>query len=310
MHIRVGYEIALELDQPTPLYTLMGVHPDRAADIRVLNPQSCMPKVEKHSFIDMFGNRCTRLVAPAGEFSMRFDAIVEDSGLPDEADPTAEQLLPHELPDECLIYLLGSRYCETDKLSSLAWKLFGGIQGGWQRVEAICDYVHRRLTFSYGFARATRTAAEAHDERVGVCRDFAHLAVALCRCLNIPARYVNGYMGDIGIEPDPAPMDFNAWFEVYLGGRWYTFDARHNERRIGRIVVARGRDATDVPLLQTFGPHRLTRFEVWTEETTVPIGATPLLTRRMRETIRASRFGPPGRSPHDLGVSADARSLL
>jgi len=161
---------------------------------------------------------------------------------------------------------LGSRYCDTQKLSDLAWSMFGGITGGWQRVQAICDYVHDRITFGYHYARNDRTASEGHDERTGVCRDFAHLAVTLCRCMNIPARYCTGYLGDIGVPADPAPMDFSAWFEVFLSGRWYTFDARHNHPRIGRVVIARGRDAADVAISTTFGSARLTRFMVITEE--------------------------------------------
>ncbi len=175
-----------------------------------------------------------------------------------------------ELPDDTLLYLIGSRYCETDKLSQTAWDLFGGVRPGWTRVQAIVDFVHNHITFGYKYARSTRTASEAFEERVGVCRDFAHLAVAFCRCMNIPARYVNGYLGDIGVPPDPAPMDFSAWFEAYIGGEWYTFDARHNVPRIGRIVVARGRDAADIPLINSFGPHALKTFSVWTEETTEP----------------------------------------
>jgi transglutaminase-like putative cysteine protease len=171
-----------------------------------------------------------------------------------------------DLPDDVLGYLLGSRYCETDHLSDLAWKLFGRLPPGWARVQAIVDYVHNHLSFGYGYARATRTAAQAHEERVGVCRDFAHLAITLCRCMNIPARYVNGYLGDIGVPADPAPMDFSAWMEVFLDGKWYTFDPRHNVPRVGRVVIARGRDATDVPLLHSFGPHRLSLFKVWTYE--------------------------------------------
>jgi transglutaminase-like putative cysteine protease len=181
-------------------------------------------------------------------------------------NPLACETPVEELPDDVLGYLLGSRYCETDHLSGLAWNLFGHMPPGWARVQAIVDYVHNRLSFGYGYARSTRTAAQAHEERVGVCRDFAHLAITLCRCMNIPARYVNGYLGDIGVPEDPAPMDFSAWVEVFLDGKWYTFDPRHNMRRIGRVVIARGRDATDVPLLHSFGPHRLSLFKVWTYE--------------------------------------------
>lgn len=308
MLIRVGYEIAIEVDQSTPLYTLMGVHPDREADIRWSRPARGEPQAGARRFTDAFGNACQRLVARPGVTVLRYDAVVEDGGLPDAHPLDTGQVPPDDLPDECLVYLLGSRYCETDKLAPTAWKLFGHVEPGLSRVQAICDYVNSRLDFSYGFARATRTAAEAHDERVGVCRDFAHLAVTFCRALNIPARYVNGYMGDIGIEPDPAPMDFNAWFEAFIGGRWYTFDARHNMPRIGRIVVARGRDATDVPLLHTFGPHRLRRFEVWTHEHE---GALPLAVAARRPRGETSRHcGPPGRSPRDFGQGERITSLL
>lgn len=307
MLIRVGHRVAIQVDQPTALYTLMGVHPVRQADMRWSRSQILNRPATASSFIDGFGNECQRLVAQPGVTFLQYDAVVEDPGKPDAAAPEAGQVPPDRLPDEYLVYLLGSRYCETDRLSPLAWKLFGDVPEGWSRVQAICDYVHDRLTFSYGFARATRTAVEAHEERVGVCRDFAHLAVTFCRAMNIPARYVNGYMGDIGVEPDPAPMDFNAWFEAYLGDRWYTFDARHNERRIGRIVVARGRDATDVPLIHSFGPHRLHRFEVWTEEFN---GALPMEIGRHRRSEGSSRFGPPGRSPRDLGQGESVTNLL
>jgi transglutaminase-like putative cysteine protease len=201
---------------------------------------------------------------------MRGDGIIVDSGVPDMIAPAAPENPVAKLPDDVLVFLLGSRYCETDKLSQTAWDLFGAKSPGWTRVQAIADYVHERIKFGYAHARATRTALEAHEERVGVCRDFAHLLITFCRCLNIPARYVNGYLGDIGVPPDPAPMDFSAWVEVFLDNRWYTFDARHNEPRIGRIVVARGRDATDVPLINSFGPHVLKSFKVWTDEVAAP----------------------------------------
>jgi transglutaminase-like putative cysteine protease len=205
-------------------------------------------------------------VAPKGTFRLGREGTIRDSGRPDTVDRSLGEVPVPELPPDVLVYLLGSRYCETDRLSEMAWKRFGRLKPGWSRVEAIVDFVHERLKFGYQFARSTRTAAEAYQERIGVCRDFAHLTITLCRCLNIPARYVNGYLGDIGVPPNPAPMDFSAWCEVYLGGRWCTFDARHNTPRIGRIVVARGRDATDVPLLHTFGQHALTNFTVWTDE--------------------------------------------
>lgn len=306
MLIRLGYEVELEVEQTTPLYTLMGVHPDYRRRVRWSRPPAGEPQDGARLFHDGFGNVGQRLTAQAGVTTLRFDAIVEDDGKPDAYVPEAGQVSPDDLPDECLGYLLASRYCESDKLSGLAWKMFGHIPGGWARVQAICDYVNFRLSFSYGYARSSRTAAEAYEERVGVCRDFAHLAIAFCRALNIPARYVNGYMGDIGVEPDPAPMDFNAWFEAYLGGRWYTFDPRHNVRRIGRVVVARGRDAADVALLHTFGPHRLRKFEVWTHEHE---GAMPIKMPTGERERGFGRYGPPGRSPLDLGGD-DTRYLL
>ena len=229
------------------------------------------PNVHTRDYTDVFGNICTRLVAPTGLIEIRNDFIIADSGLPDAVVPNATQVPLHELPDEALMYLLGSRYCDTQKLTDFAWSTFGQINGGWQRVQAICDYVHERIEFGYHFARSDRTAFEGNQERVGVCRDFAHLAVALCRCMNIPARYCTGYLGDIGVPPDPAPMDFSAWFEAYIGGDWYTFDARHNHPRIGRVAIARGRDAADVAISTAFGPAKLVRFNVVTEE--VPANA-------------------------------------
>lgn len=262
MLIQVGCDIRIHCSAATPLICLVTPHADRRADIVRETPLATLPNVPITTYRDGFGNDCRRLVAPAGDLRITYSALVFDSGLHDVYEPDAREIPPAELPDDCLVYLLGSRYCETDKLTQTAWNLFGSMPPGWQRVQSVVDYVHNRITFGYGFARATRTAAEAHEERVGVCRDFAHLAITLCRCLNIPARYVNGYLGDIGVPADPAPMDFSAWFEVYLGGRWYAFDARHNKPRIGRIVVARGRDATDVPLLHTFGQHWLNNFAV------------------------------------------------
>jgi transglutaminase-like putative cysteine protease len=266
MLIRLGYEIAIECPQPTPLVSLLEIHPDRQPDIKRQTRVLTSPSVPSATYQDSFGNICRRFMAPAGTFRILYDAVVEDSGEPDPLNPQARELPVEVLPSDVLVYLLGSRYCETDHMSNLAWSLFGHLPPGWARVQAIVDYVHNRLSFGYGYARSTRTAAQAHDEQVGVCRDFTHLAITLCRCMNIPARYVNGYLGDIGVPEDPAPMDFNAWFEAFLDGKWYTFDARHNMRRIGRVVIARGRDATDVPLLHSFGPHRLSLFKVWTYE--------------------------------------------
>ncbi|MBX3583881.1 MAG: transglutaminase family protein [Rhizobiaceae bacterium] len=266
MLIRLGYEIAIQCQQQTPIISLLEIHADRQADIKRQTRVITSPSVASSVYTDRYGNACRRFVAPAGTFRILYDALVEDSGRLDEENSLARETPVEELPPDALGYLLGSRYCETDHLSGLAWSLFGHLPGGWTRVQAIMDYVHNRLSFGYGYARATRTAAQAHDEQVGVCRDFAHLAIALCRCMNIPARYVNGYLGDIGVPADPAPMDFSAWVEVYLDGKWYTFDPRHNKRRIGRVVLARGRDATDVPLLHSFGPHQLDLFKVWTYE--------------------------------------------
>lgn len=266
MLIRLGYEIAVECDQDTPIVSMLEISKGRQGDITRQTEVLTSPEVPSTLYFDIYGNACRRFMAPAGSFRIMYDAMVQDSGLPDEVNTLAMETPVQDLPNETLGFLLGSRYCETDHMSSLAWQLFGGIPSGWARVQAIVDYVHNRLSFGYGYARATRTAAQAHEERVGVCRDFAHLAITLCRCMNIPARYVNGYLGDIGVPADPAPMDFSAWLEVFLDGKWYTFDARHNVPRVGRIVVARGRDATDVPLLHSFGPHRLSLFKVWTYE--------------------------------------------
>jgi transglutaminase-like putative cysteine protease len=266
MHIRLGYEIAIECEQPTAVISLLDIHRDRQADIKRQTRFMTSPSVPMSCYLDSFGNSCRRFVAPAGGVRVLYDAVIEDSGLPDETNTLASETPVEELPADVLQYLLGSRYCETDHLSQKAWDLFGHLPPGWARVQSIVDFVHNRLSFSYGYARSTRTAAQAFEEQVGVCRDFSHLTIALCRCMNIPARYVNGFLGDIGVPENPAPMDFSAWTEVFLGGKWYAFDARHNVPRIGRVVIARGRDATDVPLLHTFGPHRLAAFKVWTYE--------------------------------------------
>lgn len=281
MHIRYGYRIELTCQQDLPLITLLDIHPSRRHDLiqpdemiatSLADPSVQLPMTQ---YLDQFGNICRRFVAPAGGALLQSEGIVHASGDADPVNLSAQEVPPSLLPDEALVYLMGSRYCETDRLAGQAWNLFGNVQPGWQRVQAVVDFVHNHLTFGYNFARNTRTAAEAFEERVGVCRDFAHLAVALCRCLNIPARYCNGYLGDIGVPKDPAPMDFNAWFEVFLDGRWYTFDARHNMPRIGRVVIARGRDATDVAMLNSFGPHGLQRFEVTTEEVEEPEAVAP-----------------------------------
>jgi transglutaminase-like putative cysteine protease len=270
VEIRAGYDIAFQCFQETPMVLMLSIEPARLGDLLSEHRIRFSPDIPSRDYLDMFGNTCTRIVAPPGLIEMRNEFVIADSGLPDEVAPQARQLEVGELPDDVLIYLLGSRYCDTEKLSSLAWSLFGGVAPGWQRVQAICDYAHQRICFGYQHARGDRTASEGHEERIGVCRDFAHLAVTLCRCMNIPARYCTGYLGDIGVPIDPAPMDFSAWFEVYLDGRWFTFDARHNHPRIGRIVMARGRDAADVAISTNFGGVQLVRFSIITDEVTSP----------------------------------------
>ena len=266
MHIRVGYEFVYDCAQPTPMILTLDVHPSRARDI-VREPQMMTdPAVPQTSYTDSFGNVCKRVVAPAGGIRIYADGVVRDSGKPDPVVPDAVQHPVEDLPSDTLLFLLPSRYCEVDLMLDLAWKLFEKTPLGWARVQAICDFAHNHVVFGYEHARSTRTAEQAHAEKIGVCRDFTHLAVTLCRCMNIPARYCTGYLGDIGVPLDPNPMDFSAWFEVYLGGRWYTFDARHNTPRIGRILIARGRDAADVPISTTFGPNKLKGFKVVTDE--------------------------------------------
>ena len=266
MKIRVGYELIYDFPQPTPMIVVLGTHFSRASDVVVPDFLTTSPAVSISPYRDGFGNWCSRLVAPAGKMRLSGDGTVRDSGVPDVVAPTAPQTAIDELPDETIVFLLGSRYCETDRLSEIAWGLFGNAPTGWGRVQAICDFVHDRIQFGYEHARATKTAWEAYQERRGVCRDYAHLAIAFCRCMNIPARYCTGYLGDIGIPPPYGPMDFAGWFEAYLGGRWYTFDPRNNMPRIGRILIGRGRDAADVPITLTFGPNRLVSFKVWTDE--------------------------------------------
>ncbi len=268
MLIRAGYEITHNCPMPTAITALLSVRPERFADLATpqnISATATTPLLLRQ-FVDLHGNVAHRLLAPAGPFTVRAQFLVRDSGRSDPVVVDAVQQPVQDLPDDVLLYLLGSRYCETDILSDTAWSLFGGGPTGWRRVQAIVDYVHDRLTFGYQHASPTRTAAEAHLDRRGVCRDFAHLAVALCRCMNIPARYCTGYLGDIGVPPVDSPMDFSAWFEVWLSGAWRTFDARHNTPRIGRIPMAYGRDAADVAITTAFGPAPLTGFSVITEE--------------------------------------------
>src|ERR1700689_2330341 len=247
---------------------MLSIEPARVKDLLSEHRIWFSPDLEARDYVDLFGNTCTRIVAPPGLVEIRNEFLISDGGLADEVAPDARQLEVGELPDDVLIYLLGSRYCDTETLSNLAWSLVGGTPPGWGRVQGICDFAQDRICFGDHHARADRTASEGHQERIGVCRDFAHLAVALCRCMNIPARYCTGYLGDIGVPLDPAPMDFSAWFEAYPGGRLSPFDARHNTPRIGRILMARGRDATDVAIVTSFGPCTLAGFEVITDEVT------------------------------------------
>ncbi len=266
MKIRVGYELVYECPQPTPMVLMLSVHYSRASDLIAPDHLITDPALPIAAYRDSFGNWCSRIVAPAGMTRITSDAIVRDSGAPDPVVANAWQTPIPELPEETLLFLLGSRYCETELLMPIAWNLFAHTPLGWPRVQAICDFVHSHLTFGYQYARPTKTANEAYREHNGVCRDFAHLALTLCRCMNIPARYCTGYLGDIGVAVVDSPMDFSGWFEAFLDGRWYTFDARHNVPRIGRVLMARGRDAADVAIATSFGVNRLASFKVWTDE--------------------------------------------
>jgi len=268
MQIRVGFEMIYDCPQPTPMILNLNVHFTRVSDLVGRDDLVFDPPVRSAAYRDSFGNWCTRIVAPQGRTKVSADALVNDTGIPDVVVAQARQLAVPDLPEETLLFLLGSRYCETDRLSETAWSLFGATPTGWARVQAICDFVHQHIAFGYEHARMTRTALEAFYDKTGVCRDYAHLAVAFCRCMNIPARYCTGYLGDIGTAPPYGPMDFSAWFEAFLDGHWYTFDARNNTPRIGRVLIARGRDASDVAISSTFGPNTLTSFKVWTDEVT------------------------------------------
>lgn len=270
MQLRVGYELVYDCAQATPMILTLQIHFTRASDIIVPDHLITSPAVPLRAYRDGFGNWCSRITAPMGEIRLSATGILRDSGAPDALELSAEQHPVENLPEETLVFLLGSRYCETDLLSEIAWNLFSSVPAGWQRVQAICDFVHQHIAFDYGQARATRTAWEAYNERVGVCRDYTHLAVALCRCMNIPARYCTGYLSDVGVPPPHGLMDFAAWFEAYLGTGWYTFDPRNNAPRIGRVLIARGRDAADAAMSTTFGPNILKHFQVWTDEVVNP----------------------------------------
>jgi transglutaminase-like putative cysteine protease len=266
LQLRIGFELIYSFPQPTPIILHVNVHYSRTYDIVVPDRLTTDPYLPITGYRDGFGNLAARVLAPAGRLRLTADGVIRDSGQPDEMAFAAGQDTVQDLPEDTLIFLVGSRYCETDLLSDTAWQLFSGTAPGYARVQAICDYVHNQIAFNYLNARATRTAAEAFRERTGVCRDYAHLAIAFCRCMNIPARYCTGYLSDLGTPPPYAPGDFAAWFEAWIGGRWHTFDPRNNVPRVGRVLMARGRDAADVAIATTFGPNTLESFRVWTDE--------------------------------------------
>lgn len=266
MLIRLGYDIRFQVSFPAAMVALLNVHASRYGDLQEPDTLQVEPDIPVERFHDSFGNDASRLLAPVGELRLHNSTLIEDSGQPDPQNFQAREVPVRDLPLETLPFLLASRYCEVDVMSNIAVELFGGVNPGWSRVQAICDWVNQKVVFGYNFARSTKTALDVYTERVGVCRDFQHLAVTFCRCLNIPARYVTGYLGDIGVPASPSPMDFSAWFQVYLEDRWWTFDARHNKPRIGRVLMATGRDAADVAMTTSFGDTRLTKFTVITDE--------------------------------------------
>ena len=266
MKIRFGYELIFSSPQPLPMILMLRAQPNEKQELLVPDRMMLEPDVPTSDYQDVFGNTCTRVESPGGRMRITASGILRDCGRPEPEAWDAQEHPVSLLPPDALMYLLGSRYCETEALMSDAWRLFGHLAPGWARVQAICDFAHGHVAFGYHYARPSKTAWEAYTERQGVCRDFAHLAITLCRCLNIPARYCTGYLGDIGVPVADLPMDFAGWMEAYIGGAWHTFDPRNNARRIGRILVARGRDAADVAISTTFGPNYLESFRVWTDE--------------------------------------------
>jgi transglutaminase-like putative cysteine protease len=262
MQIRLGYTIELDISKPMAVVAVLNVHPSRGKDLLEPDVVQLLPDVPSEEFSDVFGNRCVRFVAPQGTIRLYNSTLIEDSGDPDPVPHGARAVPIEQLPADVIPFLLASRYCEVDELSGLAWQLFGNLPEGWPRVQAILDWTHSQVTFGYNFARPTKSAVDVSVEKRGVCRDFQHLAITLCRAMHIPARYATGYLGDIRIPPAPCPMDFSAWFEVYLDHRWWTCDARHNTPRVGRVLMATGRDAADVAITTTFGQSWLKSFEV------------------------------------------------
>jgi transglutaminase-like putative cysteine protease len=265
MLIRLGYDIQFDLPAPAAMVTLLHVHPSRDKDLIEPDTLHIEPQVDATEYIDAHGNRCTRFVAPQGPLRLHNSTLIRDTGLLDQINIYAREVPVGSVPTEFLCYLLNSRYCEVDRFSNIAYELFGHVSPGWSRVQAICTWVHSKVTFSYPHARPTKSALDVYTERIGVCRDFQHLAITFCRAMNIPARYATGYLGDIGV-PVTGPMDFSAWFEVFLEDRWWTFDARHNTSRIGRVLMAVGRDASDVAITTSFGQADLRHFTVITDE--------------------------------------------
>ena len=276
MKIRFGYELVFVGLQPTPMVLLLNAAPNASQRLLVSDSMHTNPNVPLVTYRDAFGNLCTRLDAPCGPIRIWADGLLEDAGDPEPAVWSARETPISMLPHDVLMYMLPSRYCESDLLAPEALRLFGHLLPGWTRVQAICDFVNRHVTFGYQYARATKTASETYQERCGVCRDLAHLAIAFCRAMSIPARYATGYLGDIGVPPVDAPMDFAGCMEVFLDGAWHTFDPRNNARRIGRLMLARGRDAADVAISTAFGPANLQSFRVWTDEVTETQAATAL----------------------------------
>jgi transglutaminase-like putative cysteine protease len=265
MLIRLGYDIQFQIPATVAIVALLNVHPSRAGDLLEPDELKTEPNLKVTHYIDSFGNRCARFVAPPGLLRLTNSTLIRTSDEPDEVNWSARESAVGDLPDQVLTYLLNSRYCEVDRLSNIALDLFGNLAPGWCRVQAICNWVHNKVSFNYQHARPTKTALDVYTERVGVCRDYQHLAITFCRALNIPARYATGYLGDIGV-PVVLPMDFSAWFEVFLENRWWAFDARNNQPRLGRILMATGRDASDVAMTTAFGQADLCRFFVVAEE--------------------------------------------